>query len=126
MNITLKAKHLYFIASVIGAYPTDDSSDLWQQIKAVTAGKDDNDYCTVNADVLKIRRIYLALSEKPEGQVNMINTEMNEILMPQILEATGQGDGEAIELAGYVQAIRQGNWDITAFSINSYKEKLHS
>ncbi len=126
MNITLKAKHLYFIASVIGSYPTDDSSDLWQQIKTVTQGKDDNDYCTVNTDVLKIRRIYQALSEKPEGQVNMINTEMNETLMPQILDAVGQGDGEAIELAGYIQAIRQGSWDVTAFSINSYKEKLHS
>lgn len=125
MNITLKAKHFYYIVSILGGLPLDTYFNLTNQIKEQTAGKGDDDYCTVQSSVDEIERVYGFLTSRPEGEVNMINTEMQEILGAQLMDGIGLGSEEAMQLAQRVQTIREQNWARTDNAILRGKEFLH-
>jgi hypothetical protein len=126
IQVTLKAKHFYYIVYYLKALPLDMYFDLINAIKVATDGKDDEDYVTVTATIAQVERIYGMLSDRPEGESNMINTEMNDILIPHLQDLINLGNEEAIALLPKLQFIRQTNWDRRDNAIAQAKSFLHS
>lgn len=110
MNITLRIRHLAYVADIIRGWPTDENSDLWQQIKEkVNSYEDIEHFVTVQTTAKKVVQIFDTTSLKPEGMVNVINAEMLEILMPQITQLVQIGDEDGIYVATQIQMIRARN-----------------
>lgn len=125
--ITLKAKHLYFIAANIMYNSIFDYGDLINEIRAKTANKLDDDDVIVDVKGSQVMTLYAMFAQKPEGQVNQINTEMNAMLLPQITAEVSKPspDQEWVDLAASVNTTRQSNWAITASQITLGKQFLH-
>jgi hypothetical protein len=117
IQVQLKAKHLYFIANILKNIVAAQFFSLLNRMKTATTGKQDDETVTVLVTAADLIYIYRILSSKPEGQANMINTEMNEMLLPQIVAGAQSGNADWIAVATEVPAIRQANWDITANEI---------
>lgn len=66
------------------------------------------------------------LTIKPgfEWDVNMINTEMNQMILSQMQQKISEGDVTWIELAQKIQEIRTQNLEKTNFSIQRGKNLL--
>lgn len=111
IQVTLKAKHFYYITNLLKSLPLDMYFSIVNQIKTNTAGKDDDDYVTISASVGEIERVYGLLADRPEGESNEINTEMNTILMPHLQDLANIGNDEAILVIEKIQFIRQNNWN---------------
>lgn len=126
INITLKVKHFYFIVDILKDLPASYYFSLINQIKSITEGKDLEDYATVQSSVSEVERIYSYLSSKPEGEVNDINTEMNNILIDTMSDMIQQGSSEWSDLSIKIQTIRQQNWDRTSSAIQRGKDFLEN
>jgi hypothetical protein len=124
INVTLKVKHFYFIVEMLSSFPASYYFDLMNQIKTVTAGKDLEDYATVQTQVTEVEKIYSYLSAKPEGEVNEINTEMNTILLATMNDMIQVGNAEWLDLSVKIQAIREQNWSKTTAAIQRGQEFL--
>lgn len=124
IQVELKAKHIYFIANILKNIVASQFFSLLNRMKTATAGKLDNETVTVQVTSADLIYIYRILSSKPEGQANMINTEMNEMLLPQIVSGAQSGNADWIAVATEVPAIRESNWNITANEINEGKTFL--
>lgn len=86
INITLKAKHFYYILNFIKNNP------MFQFISVVTRMKtiidldaDLETQFTIAASPSEIGEIYKVLTQLPEGIANTINVEMDSLLQPQIV-----------------------------------------
>ena len=64
----------------------------------------------MSVDVQKFTDIFQQLSRQPEGVYNRPNTEMMDLLTPQIEAGVQAGDEEWITLANNVTAIRNANF----------------
>lgn len=84
INLTLKAKHYYFIVSQLKDIPASQYFNLLNNIKSTTDGVQDTDDVEITVSVDNIISVFNILSVKPEGQVNRINTEMSGMLLQQI------------------------------------------
>jgi hypothetical protein len=126
INITLKVKHFYFIVDMLSTFPASYYFKLLNQIKLVTEGKDYEDYATVQSTVSEIEKIYSYLASKPEGQVNEINTEMNQIFLSTMTDMIQQGSAEWADLSVKIEAIRQQNWGVTQSAIQRGEDFLNS
>lgn len=127
ISITLKTKHLYFITANIMYNSIADYGELVNEIRSKTAGKADDDDVSVNALGSQVSMLYATFAQKPEGQVNQINTEMNAMLLPQVTAEVSKPnpDPEWVALAESINSTRQGNWAITASQILNGKQFLH-
>ena len=111
VTIQLQAGHFYLITNRLGSIVLKDYFDLVNSIKVATAGKADIDLCDVSVDVAQFTKIFEMLSREAEGVYNRPNTEMMDLLTPQIEAGVQAGDEEWITLANNVTAIRNANFE---------------
>jgi hypothetical protein len=117
IQITLKAKHYYYIIHYLRTSSVQQYFSLVNRLKIILNGNINLDASfTVNANVVEVIEMFKTLTVLPEGQANKINTEMDDLLLPQIVlgvadeQANGIGpdaDGNLPENA-YWQLIAQG------------------
>jgi hypothetical protein len=117
IQITLKARHFYYIAANLKNYSVGQYLPLINRMKKVLSGNTDFEAeFSVEATVSEVIDIYKMLTFLPEGQSNTFNTEMSQLLQPQIIAgATQEGingigpdaDGNLPDNA-YWQLISQG------------------
>lgn len=123
IHVQLKAKHYFFIANTLKDIVASQYFGLLNRIKAATVNVQDDDLVTVAASVGDTVTIYAIHTAKPEGQVNVINTEMSDLLAAQI--QANITDPEWAELAQRITEIRTANLSVTGVNIQQGKEFLH-
>ena len=85
IQIKLKAKHFYFIAYLLKNLSIQQYFSLINRIKTQLLNNTDLDILfTIDATVEEIVTIFKILSNLPEGRVNKINVEMDDLLVAQI------------------------------------------
>lgn len=117
VQITLKAKHYYYIIHYLRNASVQQSFSLISRLKTALTGNSDLEASfTITASVVEIVTIFKTLTALPEGQANRMNVEMDDLLLPQIVlgvadeQASGTGpdiDGNLPDNA-YWQLIAQG------------------
>ena len=122
VTIQLQAGHFYLIVNRLGSIVLKEYFDLVNSIKVATTGKADIDLCDVSVDVAQFTGIFQMLSREPEGVYNRPNTEMMDLLTPQIQAGVQAGDTEWIQLANNVTAIRNANFEECARYVAAGKE----
>lgn len=123
INVQLNAKHYFFIANTLKDIVASQYFGLLNRIKAATATSQDDDLVTVEASVTDTVTIYSIHTLKPEGQVNVINQEMSDLLAAQI--QANISDPEWAELAQKITEIRTANLSVTGTAIQQGKIFLH-
>jgi hypothetical protein len=126
VNIQLKAKHFYAIADIQFGIAAYASFSNLEKIKVACQNLQDDDLATVETSVDDFLNSFSILSSKPEGMYNMINTEMMDLLIPQIQTGVDNDDPEWIILQTRVQAIRNSNWAVVDNAISSAKNRLYN
>jgi len=85
VQIRLKAKHYYYIVHYLRNSSVQQYFSLINRLKTALNGNDDLDASfDVNANVVEVIDMFKTLTILPEGQANKINTEMDDLLLPQI------------------------------------------
>lgn len=85
INISLKAKHYYYIIYYLKSYSLERYFSLFNRIKTALDGNNDLEALfSVDASVGEVIDIYKTLTVLPEGQANIINGEMSDLLVQQI------------------------------------------
>lgn len=85
IQITLKAKHYYYIVRFLKNFSLEQYFSLFSRIKnAVENNTDDEVLFSVTAAVDEVVAIYKILTILPEGQANAINVEMATLLQTEI------------------------------------------
>lgn len=85
INISLKAKHYYYITYYLKSYSLESYFSLFNRIKTALDGNNDLEALfSVDASVGEVIDIYKVLTVLPEGQANIINGEMSDLLEQQI------------------------------------------
>jgi len=125
IQITLKAKHYYFIANQLRNFSVEQYFSLMSRIKTALTGNTDLEATfTVDASTDEVVAMFRVLTQLPEGVANVINVEMDDLLMPQIVlgvadeQAAGIGpdaDGNLPYEAYWQRTAR----DITAIKVNN-------
>jgi hypothetical protein len=112
VDITLKANHFYFITYYLKNGTIDQYFSLISRIKTALAGNTDLDLSfTISASADEVITMFRMLTILPEGQANKINTEMDDLLLPQI--ALGVADEQANSI--------EGDWHYIAANITETK-----
>ena len=125
IQVELKAKHYFLIADILFGAAAYVSFATLEKIKVACQGLQDNDVATVEIDVPTFISVFSILAQKPEGSYNNINTEMMDMLTPQIQAGVANGDPEWISLGEQVTEIREGNLQVVTNAIASGKNKLY-
>lgn len=126
INVELKSKHYMCIADILFASSAYESFSTLEKIKAACAGLPDEELVTVNFPGSTVFQVYNILTYRPEGQFNRINTEMYDLLVPQIQAGVQSGDQEWIDLGTQLQQVRDVNLQVVDQMIISGKSKLYS
>lgn len=110
IQITLKAKHYYYIVRFLKNYSLEQYFSLFSRIKTALDGNtDDEAEFSVIASVGEVVNIYKILTILPEGQANAINVDMASMLYTQI--QTGAGE----EIANGIVMDADGNLPANAY-----------
>lgn len=125
IQLQLKAKHFFFIANDLKQVAAYQFFSLLNRIKDATVGKTNEELVTVETSVDDLVFVFRLLSEKKEGEANMINTEMMGIITPQIQAGAGAGNAEWISAFQQISAVREANWAVTDAAIETGKAFLH-
>lgn len=125
IQIQLKAKHYYLIAENLFGFAAYSSFSTLAKIKEACNGVGDDDLVTVDSDVVTISTVFQTLSQKPEGSYNMVNTEMLQLLEPQIQAGVTAGSEEWIQLAENITQIRASNLEVISNAIQNGKNRLY-
>jgi hypothetical protein len=144
IQLELKAKHFYLIADILftesakylklqsflsqGAnigINTTVSQPVIDNIRTACQGLQDDDLVTVSVDTTSFVGVFKILAQKAEGSYNNINTEMMDLLTPQIISGVGNNDSEWINLESQITTIRTSNLQVITESIQSGKNKLY-
>jgi hypothetical protein len=123
INITLKASHLYFITYQLKNSTIEQYFSLVSRIKTALAGNTDtNSSFTISASPEEVVVIFNTLTKLPEGVANKINTEMDDLLLPQI--ALGVADEQANGIGPDAEGNLPPNayWQIIAKGITDTKD----
>jgi hypothetical protein len=117
VQITLKAKHYYYIIHYLRTASVQQYFSLINRLKTVLSGNSNLEASfTVSTSVVEVIEMFKTLTILPEGQANRINGEMDDLLLPQIVlgvadeQSNGIGpdaDGNLPDNA-YWQLIAQG------------------
>jgi hypothetical protein len=126
IQLDLKAKHYYLIAEILFGFAAYSSFATLEKIKTACLGVADDDLVSVESDVNTITTVFQILSQKPEGSFNDVNTEMLDLLFPQIAAGVGAGDPEWIQLSNNVTEIRTNNLAVITASIANGKSRLYN
>lgn len=127
INLTLKAKHLFFIAELLTDTVIRDNFRLMNEVKTklseIYTGDDDIDV-TCEILVEEFLMVFDRLSRLPEGQVTNINAEMLDMLTPQIGSGIQSGNEEWLAVYQGVELIRNDNKLVTDNRIARGKQFL--
>ena len=122
IQITLKAKHFYYIVYYLKKYSLEQYFNLFNRIKTALEGNTDNEAeFSVLASVPDVINIYKILTVLPEGQANVINSEMSDMLQMQIQAGAIQ------EITNGIVADADGNlpenayWQSLGAAITGYR-----
>lgn len=124
ITVQLKAKHYYLVCDILFNIITSSSFKTLEKIKTACNGVQDEDLVSVEIEKEKLVFVFRILTSKPEGQFNMINTEMMVLLIAQIQQGISQNNQEWIELYQDITAIREANWSVVTNMITSGKSQL--
>ena len=129
IEITLKAKHYYFIANQLSNFSVGQYYSLMNRLKTILAGNTDLEASfTVATNTDEVTTIFRVCTRLPEGIANTMNVEMDDLLLPQIAagiaaeQAAGVGpdaDGN-LPYEAYWQRIAR---DITAMKASNTTER---
>jgi len=112
VDITLKAKHFYFITYHLKNGTIDQYFSLISRIKTTLAGNTDlNLSFTISASADEVITMFRMLTVLPEGIANKINVEMDDLLTTQIEV------GYIFETANGIE----GDWHYIAANITETK-----
>jgi hypothetical protein len=125
IQVQLKAKHYYLIAENLFGFAAYSTFSTLAKIKEACNGIGDDDLVTIESDVVTISTVFQTLSQKPEGSYNMINTEMLQLLEPQIQDGITAGNEEWIQLGENVTQIRASNLEVISNAIQNGKNRLY-
>ena len=125
IQVQFKAKHYFLIADILFATAAYVSFSTLEKIKTACQGLNDDDTATVEIDVPTFISVFSILAQKPEGSYNDINTEMMDMLTPQIQAGIANDDPEWISLGEQVTEIRANNLAVITNTIQSGKNKLY-
>lgn len=125
INVELKSKHYMCIADILFTTAAYESFSTLEKIKAACAGLPDDELVVVNFPGSTVFQVYNILTYRPEGQFNRINTEMYDLLVPQIQAGAQAGDQEWIDLGTQLQQVREVNLQVVDQMIRSGKSKLY-
>ncbi len=144
IQLELKAKHFYLIADILFAESakylrlqgylsrgasvgvnTTISQPVIDNIRTACQGLQDDDLVTVDVDTTSLVGVFQILAQKAEGSYNNINTEMMDLLTPQINTGVSANNAEWISLAQQITEIRTANLQVVTNSIESGKNKLY-
>ena len=125
IQVQLKAKHYFLIADILFGAAAYVSFATLEKIKTACQGLQDDDTATVEIDVPTFLNVFNILTQKPEGSYNNVNTEMMDMLTPQIQAGVVNNDPEWISLGEQVTEIRANNLQVVTDSITSGKNKLY-
>ena len=125
IQVQLKAKHYFLIADILFGTAAYVSFSTLEKIKTACQGLQDEDDATVEIDVPTFINVFNVLTQKPEGSYNNINTEMMDMLTPQIQAGIANDDVEWISLGDQVTTIRAINLQIVTDLISSGKSILY-
>jgi len=126
IQIDLKAKHFYLIAEILFGFAAYTSFSTLSKIKEACTGVNDEDLVTIESDVNTITSVFQTLSQKPEGSYNNPNTEMYDLLLPQITSGVNAGDADWTQLANNITDIRNSNFAVVTSAIQNGKSRLFS
>lgn len=123
IQITLKAKHFYYIANYLRNASIEQYYSLIFRMKDSLKGNTDNELSfSVDATPDEVVAIYRILTALPEGQASSFNAEMGALLQTQITNGAVQegmngigpdADGN-LPMNAYWQRIAVGIQDIQA------------
>jgi hypothetical protein len=122
IQIELKAKHYYYIVYYLRDGSIRTYASLINRITNQLKGNNNFDQLvTVEASSWEVASIFRILTALPEGQANMINTEMNDLLEPQIIAGVTQEmtDGIGPDIEGNLP--ENAYWQIIARDITFIK-----
>jgi hypothetical protein len=125
IQVELKAKHYFLIADLLFGTAAYVSFATLEKIKTACQGLQNDDNATVEIDVPTFISVFSILAQKPEGSYNNVNTEMMDMLTPQIQAGVADGNEEWISLGEQVTAIRAANLEVVTNAIASGKNKLY-
>jgi hypothetical protein len=126
IQLDLKAKHYYLIAEILFGFAAYTSFATLEKIKTACLNVADDDLVSVESDVNTVTQVFQILSQKPEGSFNDVNTEMLDLLFPQLAAGVGAGDPEWIQLSNNVTEIRTNNLAVVTDSIANGKARLYN
>jgi hypothetical protein len=125
IQVELKAKHYFLIADILFGTAAYVSFATLEKIKTACQGLQDDDNATVEIDVPTFLNVFNILTQKPEGSYNNVNTEMMDMLTPQIQAGIADGNEEWISLGEQVTTIRANNLQVVTNAIAGGKNKLY-
>lgn len=125
IQITLKAKHYYFIVNHLQNIVASRFFHLLKDLQEATQNVADEDEVTITATVDDLVEVFSFITNKPEGQVYIINAEMKALLNQQIQAGMAANDPEWINAAIQINSIRIANLAVTQQAIAAGKLFLH-
>jgi hypothetical protein len=126
INLQLKAKHYYLIAADLFKLAAASSFKTLEKIKTGCDGLDDNDLVFIETRIEELIPVFTRLAQKPEGSYNNINTEMLDLLLPQITAGVSANDPEWIKLGERITTIRTDNLKVVEAEILNGKNALYN
>jgi hypothetical protein len=124
--VQLKAKHYYLVAEILFNTAANVSYRTIKSIGDACQGAADDDLITLLIAPETVFYVYEILTFKPEGQFNRINSEMFDLLMPQIQAGVTGGNVQWIWLGTNIQSMRDINLAVADNMIADGKSKLYS
>lgn len=126
IQVELKAKHYYLVAEILFSTAAYESFSTLNTIAAACAGAADDDLVILPITPQRVFYVYSILTYKPEGQFNRVNTEMYDLLLPQIQAGYIAGDEKWMWLGSQISATRDQNLSVVNQMIANGKSKLYS
>jgi len=115
IQITLKAKHYYYIVRFLKNFSLEQYFSLFSRIKtALENNTDDEAEFSVTASVDEVIAIYKILTILPEGQANSINVEMGAMIQTEIQ------NGVTSEIASNIE---NGPWQLLGTAITQIRNE---
>lgn len=126
IQVELKAKHYYLIAEILFSTAAYESYKTLTSIGIACTGMQDDDLVTLLIAPEKVFYVYNILTYKPEGQFNRINTEMFDLLTPQIQAGALAGNTDWQWLGSQIQTVRDQNLAVVDQMVANGKSRLYS
>jgi hypothetical protein len=124
--VQLKAKHFYLVANILSTFPADYSFRTLEKIKVGCEGLGDEDLTTIGVTTDELLSVFSILAQKPEGSYNNINTEMLDLLTPQVTTGVSLGNADWVFIGETITGVRTKNLQVVTEAIQRGKDFLYN